>query len=160
MDFLSEQEAEALIYRLRWGESDPVCPMCDAAGAYLTTLNHRGKTRYRCKQPSCRADFTLTSGTPLAHRKASLSRYIAFVRLWSEQPKRSIHSIHMTLGVHYKSAFIWAAKLSEIAVRGETSWEDALKRLLASGRSDLTGYWQGKAKRQGGKRWGPVEPWE
>src|SRR5688572_5316989 len=89
----------------------PVCPHCGVIGtAYKTS-----KTGvYRCAEPECRSDFTVTVGTVFERSKIALHKWLLAAHLVCSSKKgMSSHQLHRTLGVTYKTAWFMSHRLRE-----------------------------------------------
>ncbi len=115
---MSNAEAEAVFRRLRWPETDgkPTCQRCGHVDVYdCRRLN--GAPRFRCR--TCRADFTLTSGTIFASHKLPLRVYLAAISMvGTHKEGKSATAISRELGTSYKATLMLLRKLHE-AVREE-----------------------------------------
>jgi transposase-like protein len=72
MASLKDEKAREHMEEIRWG-GNPICPHCGAAKPYRLK---NGKT-FRCKDKTCRKDFTVTVGTVFENSKIPLSTWIA-----------------------------------------------------------------------------------
>ena len=92
-----------------------VCSHCgDTGRAYraANTESHRG--RYRCANPACRKDFSVTTGTVMERSHVPLHKWLTAAYLMSSSKKGvSAHQLHRTLGVTYKTAWFLAHRLRE-----------------------------------------------
>ena len=98
---LTDTEAEAMIRKVRWSETDgaPVCPHCGGLNAYECRCPN-GLLRFRCH--ACRADFTITTGTLFAFRKLALRGYLAAIAIFCNEVKgKSALAISRDLGLSY-----------------------------------------------------------
>lgn len=107
------QDAEAArehLERIRWPEG-PVCPFCGS-------VNHAYETkkvgRYRCGEPECRKDFTVTVGTLFERSHIPLNVWFQAVYLLCSSKKgMSAHQLHRMLSVTYKTAWFMAHRIRE-----------------------------------------------
>jgi transposase-like protein len=110
---MTDAEAEAMFCRVRWFDTagKPVCPRCGGADAY-DARRPNGSPRFRCR--SCKADFTVTSGTLFASHKLPLKGYLAAIAIFCNEVKgKSMLALSRDLGTSYKAAFVLAHKLRE-----------------------------------------------
>lgn len=86
---------------MRWG-GDPFCPHCGGTKPYKLK---DGKT-YRCKDKTCKRDFTVTVGTIFENSKIPLSTWMAAMFLLTGH-KKGISSLQLArdLGVTQKTAW-------------------------------------------------------
>lgn len=110
---LSDAEAEAMLSKVRWPETDgkPVCPHCGGLEAY-DCRRKSGAPRFECR--ACGKDFSLTSGTLFASHKLPLRTYLAAIAVFCNEVKgKSALALSRDLGVSYKCAFVLLHKLRE-----------------------------------------------
>ena len=70
---LSDEDAcRKHMEELRWG-GNIKCPFCGSAKPYILS----GGKKYRCKDKTCKRDFTVTVGTVFENTKIPLSTWIA-----------------------------------------------------------------------------------
>lgn len=115
---MSDAEAEDAFRKVRWGETngEPVCPKCGSLDAY-DCRRASGAPRFRCR--GCAADFSITSGTLLAHHKLPLRSYFAAIAIFCNEVKgKSMLAMSRDLGLSYKAAFLLCHKMRE-AMAGE-----------------------------------------
>lgn len=90
--------------RFGWQGGKPECPKCGAAAPY--ELNKCGRTgTFRCRK-GC-GDFSLTSGTVFASRKAPIATILHGIAMRLHDP-RNILQTSYEIGVSYKTAYSWA----------------------------------------------------
>ena len=110
---MSDADAEAMMCRVRWPETEgaPVCPSCGGLNAY-TCRRPNGALRFRCR--ACKKDFSVTSGTLFAQHKLPLRGYLAAIAIFCNEVKgKSALALSRDLGVSYKAAFVLLHKLRE-----------------------------------------------
>lgn len=96
-----EKAARQHMEEMRWG-GNPVCPHCGAANPYRLK---DGKT-FRCKDRTCKRDFTVTVGTVFENSKIALSTWIAATYILTAHKKGiSSHQLARDLGITQKSAW-------------------------------------------------------
>lgn len=137
---MTEAQAEALLCKARWPETDgaPICPACGAPDAYGCRIR-TGLLRFRCR--GCRKDFSVTSGTLFAGRKLPAHRLVRAVDLLLQgvYPYR----IARETGLQYKTVHVLAWKMREVGLGADGDLTAALSLALTSGPSErFTGYWQ------------------
>lgn len=108
--FRDDDAARAYLEWLRWPDGT-VCPHCGVIG-------HSYKTptagRYRCAEPACRKDFTVTVNTPMERSHIALHKWLqAFHLMCSSKKGVSAHQLHRTLGITYRSAWFMAHRVRE-----------------------------------------------
>lgn len=110
--FSNEDDARALLERMRWG-GNPACPRCGGAEPYKITPKAGSSTRkglYKCK--ACRKPFTVTVGTILEDSHIPISKWLLAMHLMCASKKgMSAHQLHRMLGVTYKTAWFMAHRL-------------------------------------------------
>lgn len=90
--------------RFGWQDGHPECPRCFAGRPYV--IRRTGLTpHFRCRR-GC-GDFSLTSGTVFASRKAPLSTILHGIAMRLHD-QRNILQTSYELGVTYKTAHAWA----------------------------------------------------
>ena len=106
---LSDRGAFDLFRECRWGDADPVCPMCGVVDKHYFL---ESRQQWRCKH--CVHTFSVTSGTIFANHKLPLKVYLAAVALFTNAVKgMSALQLSRDLGVQYKTAFVLAHKIRE-----------------------------------------------
>ena len=92
---------------MRWG-GNPICPHCGAAKPYRLK---DGKT-FRCKDKTCKRDFTVTVGTVFENSKIPLSTWIAATFVLTAHKKGiSSHQLARDLGITQKTAWFVLQRL-------------------------------------------------
>lgn len=96
-----EKVARQHMEEMRWGVN-PTCPHCNAANPYKLK---DGKT-YRCKDKTCKRDFTVTVKTVFENSKISISTWMCAVYVLTAHKKGiSSHQLARDLGVTQKTAW-------------------------------------------------------
>jgi transposase-like protein len=107
--FSNEEAARKLLEKLRW-EGEPICAHCGSLKSYAT--NKPGV--YRCGEPECRKDFTVTTASVMERSHIKLHKWLAaFYLMVSSKKGISAHQLHRTLGITYKSAWFMAHRIRE-----------------------------------------------
>ena len=108
--FRDEPAARAMIESLRW----PNGPVCGCCGETTRRYATKRPGRYRCSNPACWKDFTVTTGTVMESSHIPLHKWLlGFHLLCSSKKGMSAHQLHRTLGVTYKSAWFMAHCIRE-----------------------------------------------
>jgi transposase-like protein len=118
----NEEAARQWLEALRWPDG-PVCPHCGTKGhAYEAPQKGKRKDRpgrYRCGNPTCRKDFSVTIGTLFERSHIPLHKWLtAFHLLGSSKKGMSAHQLHRTLELSYKSAWFMAHRIREAMKSG------------------------------------------
>ncbi|GAA3100533.1 hypothetical protein GCM10010520_52330 [Rhizobium viscosum] len=91
------------------GESSTRLPLQPVAAneiALRTSSYNVRRRRFRCSEPECRAEFSVTSGTVFANRKLSFKKII--MAIWEEiTAAKGMAALHLSrkLNVQYKTAY-------------------------------------------------------
>jgi transposase-like protein len=108
--FQDAEEARQLIESIRWPHG-PICGHCGEAKRHYAT---KRLGRWRCGNPECRKDFTVTTGTVMESSHIPLNKWMMGFYLMSESKKgMSAHQLHRALGVTYKTAWFMAHRIRE-----------------------------------------------
>lgn len=115
--FHNDDAAREYLEATIWAHG-PVCPHCGSIdNAYATSRTGL----YRCADPQCRADFTVTVGTVFERSKIPLHKWLlAAFLICSSKKGMSAHQLHRTIGVTYKTAWFMAHRLREAMKDGST----------------------------------------
>jgi transposase-like protein len=108
--FRNEDAARDVLERVLWPDG-PICPFCGVIGhAYAT--KRRGV--YRCAEPKCRRDFTVTTKTVMERSHIALHKWLqAFHLMCSSKKGVSAHQLHRALDITYRSAWFMAHRIRE-----------------------------------------------
>src|SRR3954471_634982 len=108
--FRDDEAARKLIESLRW-PNGPVCPHCgNEEKAYPLKI----VGRYRCGNPECRKDFTVTTGTAIGSSHIPLHKWmIGFYLMNSSKKGVSAKQLERTLLISYKAAWFMAHRIRE-----------------------------------------------
>jgi transposase-like protein len=110
--FHDDDKAREYLESVRWPDG-PVCPHCGVIGNHyqLEGKAHR-KGLYKCCEPKCRKQFSVTVGTVFERSHIPLSKWLAAAYLLCSSKKgMSAHQLHRTLGVTYKTAWFLAHRI-------------------------------------------------
>lgn len=109
--FRNDDAARALIEGIRWPDG-PVCSHCGSINHAYPVTGRAGL--YRCAEPECRKDFTVTTGTVMERSKVPLHKWlIAFYLMNASKKGMSAHQLHRTLGVTYQTAWFMCHRIRE-----------------------------------------------
>ncbi len=112
--FNNENEARKLLEELRWN-GEPVCPHCGGLKHYQT----KKAGVYRCGEPECRKDYSVTTASVMERSHIKLHKWLAaFYLMCSSKKGISAHQLHRTLGITYKSAWFMAMRIREAMREG------------------------------------------
>jgi transposase-like protein len=109
--FNDETEARSFLERLRW-PNGPVCNHCgEAQRRYLT----KREGRFRCGNPECRKDYSVTTGTVMERSHIPLTKWLmAFYLMCASKKGISAHQLYRSLGIgSYQSAWFMAHRIRE-----------------------------------------------
>jgi transposase-like protein len=113
--FQSHELARQWLEARRWPDG-PICPHCGVIGHSYAT---KKAGLYRCAEPACRKDFSITTGTVMESSHIPLHKWMmAFYLMSSSKKGMSAHQVHRALGVSYKAAWFMCHRIRE-AMRGE-----------------------------------------
>ena len=113
--FTNDDAARAYLETLRWPEG-PICPHCGVIG-HAYAIKPTGT--YRCAEPACRGNFTVTMNSPMERSHIALHKWVlAFHLLCSSKKGMSAHQLHRTLGITYRSAWFMAHRIRECMRQG------------------------------------------
>ena len=113
--FHSDEAACKLLESIRWADGR-VCPHCGTVDrSYATKRAQRnGSAVYRCGEPECRKDFTVTTKSVMESSHITLHKWMQGFYLMSASKKGfSAHQLHRSLGITYKSAWFMAHRIRE-----------------------------------------------
>ena len=111
MTKLSDEKAcREYMEQMRWN-GEPFCPHCNATKPYKLK---DGKT-YRCKDKTCKKDFTVTVGTVFENSKVPLSTWLAALFVLTAH-KKGISSLQLSrdLGITQKTEWFVLQRLRYI----------------------------------------------
>lgn len=109
--FNNEEAARATLERVLWPEG-PICPHCGVIGHAYAKDSRPGV--WRCAEPECRKDFTVTMKTVMERSHIPLHKWMLAFHLFTASKKGfSAHQLHRTLGITYRSAWFMAHRVRE-----------------------------------------------
>ncbi len=108
--FHDENAARAFLEGVLWPDG-PICPHCGV-------INHAYPSKrpgvYRCAEPACRQDFTVTMNTVMERSHIALHKWLqAFHLMCSSKKGISAHQLHRTLDIGYKAAWFMCHRIRE-----------------------------------------------
>jgi len=108
--FNDAEAARVLIEGIRW-PNGPVCGHCgETVRRYAT--NRPG--RWRCGNPACKKDYTVTTGMVMESSHVPLHKWLMAFHLAASSKKGfSAHQLHRTLKITYKSAWFMHHRVME-----------------------------------------------
>lgn len=108
--FQNDDAARAKIESVRW----PTGPVCHRCGETVRRYATNKEGRWRCGNPDCRKDYTVTTGTVMESSHIPLHKWLmAFYLLSSSKKGISSHQLMRSLGVTYKSAWFLSHRVRE-----------------------------------------------
>jgi len=108
--FQDAEAARAFLEAIRW-PNGPVCGWCGETERRYST---KRAGRYRCGNPECRKDYTVTTGTVMESSHVPLNKWmLAFYLECSSKKGMSAHQLHRALGVTYKTAWFMHHRIME-----------------------------------------------
>ena len=110
---MSRDEVEQQIRLWRWPRTngEPVCPECGCMKPYECRRKN-GHLRFRCRAEECQIDFSLTSGSYLAHHKKPLATYLKTNLIFVNHVSGVAASyIKRARRLSYKAAFVFCHRI-------------------------------------------------
>lgn len=108
--FTDEAEARKVVEGIRW----PTGPVCGHCGETERRYATKREGRYRCGNPVCRKDFSVTTGTVMESSHVKLNKWLlGFYLVSSSKKGMSAHQLHRMLGVTYKTAWFMHHRIRE-----------------------------------------------
>lgn len=108
--FRNDDAARAYLETVLWPDG-PQCPHCGVIGHAYST---KRKGVYRCAEPECRKDFTVTMKTVMERSKIALHKWLqAFHLMCSSKKGISAHQLHRTLDIGYEAAWFMCHRIRE-----------------------------------------------
>jgi len=107
---MTEKVAYEQFKSLRWPDGIPTCPHCQCKHSWVLDPG----VKWKCKNPACRIQYTVTSKTPLASRKLSFRDILAIIAIFANgafgvAALRTVREV----GISYKTAFVLQHKIRE-----------------------------------------------
>ena len=113
--FHDEDAARAWFEAAIW-PTGPKCGHCGEAEKRYTT---KRPGRYRCGNPACRKDYTVTTGTVMESSHAKLTQWaMGFWLAASSKKGFSAHQLHRALGCQYNTAWFMHHRIMEAMRQG------------------------------------------
>lgn len=132
---ITEEQAEELVRKERWPATNgkPVCPWCGSHENWYL----ENQRRWKCKAAKCRKQFSVTSGTSLAHRKLSFKQILSAARTFTKGAKGS-NAIELSadIDVEYKTGYVLQQKYREGILH-------AMREERLTGDVEIDGCWLG-----------------
>lgn len=114
--FQSDEAARLYVEAARW-PNGPICGHCGETERRYAT---KRAGRYRCGNPKCRKDYSITTGTVMESSHIKLHIWLMAFHLAASSKKGfSAHQLHRTLGVTYKSAWFLHHRIMEAMRTGK-----------------------------------------
>jgi transposase-like protein len=108
--FQTEEAARALVEGIRW----PTGPICGHCGETERRYATKRPGRWRCGNPECRKDFSVTTGMVMESSHIKLHIWLQAFHLAAASKKGfSAHQLHRELGITYKSAWFLHHRIME-----------------------------------------------
>lgn len=100
---ISEEQAEMILARARWGSDDHQgCPRC---GTFAVHYRRRTRRQWRCRITDCGHVFSVTSGTRLDNRKLRFLQILRLIVSFEASPKGiTLARVANDVGITEKSA--------------------------------------------------------
>ena len=113
--FNDPEAARALIEGIRWANG-PVCGHCGETERRYAT---KRPGRWRCGNPTCKKDYTVTTGMVMELSHIPLHKWLQAFHLAASSKKGfSAHQLHRTLKLTYKSAWFLHHRVMEAMREG------------------------------------------
>ena len=113
--FSDEQKARRYLERLRWPKG-PLCPCC---GSVDDAYEIKPAGVYRCANPKCQANFTVTGNTVMERSHIALHKWLrAFHLMCSSRNGVSARQLQQTLGITYRSAWFMRQRVRKAMTAG------------------------------------------
>ncbi|MGH6768014.1 MAG: transposase [Xanthobacteraceae bacterium] len=113
--FSDDQKARRYLERLRWPDG-PLCPSC---GGIDRAYEIKPAGVYRCADPECHANFTVTMDTVMERSHIALHKWLrAFHLMCSSRTGISARQLHRTLGITYRSAWFMVQRIRKAMTAG------------------------------------------
>ena len=112
--FHDEEAARAWFEAARW-PTGAYCPKCGSLEPYKT----KKAGVYRCKEKTCRKDFTVMTGSVMERSHAKLTQWaMGFWLAASSKKGFSAHQLHRAIGCQYNTAWFMHHRIMEAMRQG------------------------------------------
>lgn len=109
--FRNRAAARRWLEKTRWPDG-PVCPHCGTKRRAYKIKKH---AHYRCAQPTCQKNFTVTTGTVMEYTHIPLNTWLkAFYLVAASKKEISVSQLHRVLNLNYRSASYMCERLRAI----------------------------------------------
>ena len=114
--FHDESAAREAFEKILW----PNGPICHRCGETKRIYGTKRPGRYRCGNPDCRKDFTVTTGTVMERSHIKLHKWMmGFYLMASSKKGVSSHQLHRSLDITYEAAWFMSHRIREAMRSGE-----------------------------------------
>lgn len=108
--FQDHDAARKYLEALRWA-GEPVCPHCGTIGSHYAT---KRAGVWRCHSSECRKDFSVTTKTVMESSHIKLHIWLqAFALITASKKGISVHQLHRSLKITYKSSWFLCHRIRE-----------------------------------------------
>src|SRR5260370_18777799 len=122
---MTEDAAYRRFCKARWPDG-PSCPRCGVLDPWAIR-----RRRFKCREKTCRCEFSVTSGTIFANHKLPFRSILAIISMSANAVKgKAALAVSRELGIEYKSAWVNLMKLREALAADRT-------RLLPDGTVEI-----------------------
>src|SRR3954465_5740761 len=113
--FHDDDAARKFLEQVLW-PNGPICPHCGSINRAYPKA--RGGV-YRCAEPECRKDFTVTMRTVMERSHIDSHKWLQGFHLMTSSKKGiSAHQLHRSLGITYKAAWFMAHRIRKAMREG------------------------------------------
>ena len=113
--FRNDDAARAYLEGLRWPDG-PICAHCGAIN-HAYAIQPTGT--YRCAEPECRKNFTVTMNTPMERSHIALNTWLMGFYMMASSGVNA-YQLHRALNLGYKSAWFMCHRIRE-AMRSDSN---------------------------------------
>ena len=108
--FQNDEAAREYLEKQLWPEG----PQCCHCGVIGHAYKAKREGVWRCAEPACRKDFTVTMRTVMERSKIPLHKWLqAFHMMCASKKGMSAHQISRTLGLRYETAWFMCHRIRE-----------------------------------------------
>lgn len=108
--FTDDAAAREYLESIRWPDG-PICPHCGSINRAYKIKPHG---TYRCAEPACRGNFTVTMNSPMERSHIALHKWVqAFHLMCASKKGVSSHQLHRMLNISYKAAWFMSHRIRE-----------------------------------------------